>query len=245
MPKNTTITIGICLIFLTSGCAATSVSDIFFDPNVDRRDVEVRRVAIVPNRLPLNLDRQEMWRRTNWEVIRSEFESRNFTVIDYHTSVQLFQRSGLPVEDTPLSRNKYAELAEAMNVDLIVIPYYGTLFSSKNYLILNTMNYRTVTTFQIYSTSKNDFIARIDATGERTVRSGFGFLFFLGGSIATTFTQDSQDEILTASLAAGSLVSLIELVAVLIPPEQRWKSAFETSIRDGLSPFFSVYPRPR
>lgn len=243
--------IGIVLFFLLFGCSATSVNEIFFDPEVDRREVDVRRVAIVPNRLPLNLDQQEMWRRRNWETIRSEFERRNFTVIDYHTSVQLFQRSGLPVEDTPETRNKYAEFAETMNVDLIIIPYYGTLFSSRNFLVFNRLNYRTVTTFQIYSYSQNEFIARIDATGLRSVDSGYGILIMLAGSLLATLSQSTDpdrfeetQDLVQAALIAGTLVSLIELIAVLIPAERRWEEAFETSIRSGLAPFFNIYPGP-
>ncbi len=228
---------------ILTGCSTSAQHEIFFDPDVDRRDVTVQRVAIVPNRLPLNLDQQEMWRRHNWEIVRKEFEDRRFGVVDYNTSVNLFQRSGLPVEDTPGSRNKYAELAEELNVDFIIIPYYGTLFNSRNLVIFNTLYYRTVTTFQIYSRSQNDFLARIDATGEYTLRTGLGFLFLIIPSLILDSVDDA--ETIEFFTYAGLGITLIDFYNILmVSPEERWKSAFEASIRQGLQPLFQIYPAP-
>jgi len=80
------------------------------------------------------------WRAFNWKIAAEEFRKHGYEVIDYDTSVKSFEKSGLPVEDTHSSRDKYADLAQALAVDAIVIPYYGTQFTSKNYILVNYFN---------------------------------------------------------------------------------------------------------
>ena len=243
--KYQTLAFSILLLFIMSGCGPTSEHDVFFEPEIDQRDVDVNRVAIVPNRLPLMLDQQEMWRRRNWETAKNEFEERGFDVVDYETSVDVFQQSGLPVDDTPQSRDKLLDYSEELGVDLIFVPYYGTMFNNRNFLIFNVNNFRTVTTFQIYSAQKEEFVSRIDATGEYTVRTGLGALLvvgvsFFGAGADADIDTETQETIGSIGLA----ISVIDLIRLLIPPENRWATAFQFSITAGLDPFFAVYPSP-
>src|SRR6185295_591895 len=96
------------------------------------------------------LQNSEFWQRTNWEIARRQFVERGFDVVDYDTSVSAFNRSVLPVEDTKSSRDKYADLAQALGVDLIVIPYYGTFGSATSMILASTSNHISVATFQFF-----------------------------------------------------------------------------------------------
>ena len=102
--KYITIILLLLLSFIYTGCGTTGKGSLYREPSIQWRDVKIQRVAIVPNRLPLNLHDFEKWRKTNWEIIKNEFEYNGFEVIDYNTSVEAFERSGLPVEDTKSSR---------------------------------------------------------------------------------------------------------------------------------------------
>jgi len=121
-------------LFLNS-CGVSSKSFIYHEPSIKRQNVKVTKIAIVPNRLPLNLTDPEKWRHYNWGIASEYLMSRGYQVVDYRTSVEAFDQSGLPVEDTKSSRDKYAELAQLLSVDMIAIPYYGTMASAKTSLI--------------------------------------------------------------------------------------------------------------
>ena len=90
------------------GCAITGRGTLYTEPSIPRGQVKVTRVAIVPNRLPANLTDPEKWRAFNWKIAAEEFRKHGYEVIDYDTSVKSFEKSGLPVEDTHSSRDKYA-----------------------------------------------------------------------------------------------------------------------------------------
>ena len=94
--------LAILSVGLLTACAPTTSNQrMYSEPGVQRSTMDIRRVAVVPNRLPLNLTNPERWREHNWEIIRDEFTQRGITVVDYRTSVAAFEASGLPVEDTP------------------------------------------------------------------------------------------------------------------------------------------------
>jgi hypothetical protein len=71
------------------------------------------------------------------------------------------------LEDTKLSRDKYAELAQKLNVDLLVFPYYGTTFSMTSF----SRSYVSVSSLQFYSLKHNDFSARIDLEGVTKIQT--------------------------------------------------------------------------
>jgi len=134
----------------TSGCITVNgAGRTYLEPSIPRGSVRVQSVAILPNRLPINLQDPERWRRYNWSVIRRELIARGIRVVDYRTSLDVFARSGLPVEDTKSSRDKYAEVAQQLGVDAIIVPYYGTFGSSQGAILIDH-HFTSVATLQVY-----------------------------------------------------------------------------------------------
>lgn len=248
---------GCVLIFLMISCGTTGKGILYFEPSIERNDVSIRKVAIVPNRLPLNLQNPEEWRLYNWSVAAEEFQKRGFQVVDYHTSVSAFNKSGLPVEDTPSSRDKYAALAGELGVDAVIVPYYGTFASAKNVLYLaNSFSFVSVATFQIFLAKQNDFFARIDITGKNYYTTGIGA--FLGTALTLSaslfktehdygyYSYSESNEVLQyAGYGVMGLGTLADLVNSLRSSESRWRSAFKKGIVKGLDFFFLAYPSPR
>ncbi len=268
-------------IIALAGCATTRVaigaggsgdeygtkSGVFLEPGIDRQSLNVRRIAIVPNRLPNNLLEPERWRKSNYEIIKRELQRNGFDVVDYATSVDAFERSGLPTEDTRSSRDKYAELCQQLGADAVFIPYYGTQSFAKGAMIFNTFTFIAIATFQVYLAEKNDFLARIDATGSNGFTTGgaaaaglaVGGALMLAGSLSApspsscTTLACAQNAAKSASsagdlsgaggivMAAGLIVDLIMGLALSArAPEGYWEDAFEEAIKDGLKPFLAA-----
>jgi len=233
MSKNFTL-IGLALLAGLQACGTTGSGLLYIEPSIKRQEIAIAKVAIVPNRLPLNLQDPEKWRRYNWGVARDEFAKRGFKVVGYETTVKLFDRSGLPVEDTKSSREKYAALAKVMGADAIIVPYYGTFAVSKNFLIFTNNSFVSVGTFQIFLAKQNDFFARVDVNGKNQYTSNLGF-----ATIALSLVDPTAGSI-------GGLGALIyELAQALKSSDSRWKAAFKKGIQEGLKPFFASYPSPQ
>ncbi len=260
------------LVLALTGCAVMGRqlkqvppdSRIYFEPSIPRSEVRIARVAIVPNRLPLNLTDAEEWRQFNWEEITRLFRRHGYEVVDYETTVSAFERSGLPLEDTQTSRDKYAEFASELAVDAVIIPYYGTLFNSQMVLFLSNMEWTSIATFQIYLTQSNDFFARIDASGTTKWVSGAGPLMIMVASMMTTTrtVMETQyisgmpiqvpveenvpgaEEVQTLYYAMGVGFLLADLVVTLMGPKAMWRASFRKGIRKGLEPFFTAFPTP-
>ena len=222
------------LVAWTTGCVGAN-RQLYFEPSIPRGSAKLRRVAIVPNRLPLNLAEPEKWRRWNWKLTATLFAKRGFEVVDYKTSVKYFRRSGLPLEDTKSSRDKYADLARKLGADAIIVPYYGTFSETRVAFLASTMHWYSLVTFQIYLVEKNDFFSRIDAEGHAQYMSGVGSLV----GFPLMFVNPIIGSIV---LIGGSLIDLG--FTVLKSSDSYWRSAFEKGIDEGLQPFFEVYPRP-
>lgn len=152
--------ISMSFITLTS-CKTRAKASLFTEASIPPTEVKAKTVAILPNRLPVTLQNSEEWRVKNYETMRSILTRRGYSVIDYNTANQMFQQSGLPLEDTKSSRDKYAELAQKLNADLLIFPYYGTTFSSTGF----TNSYISIASLQFYSLKHNDFSARVDLEG--------------------------------------------------------------------------------
>ena len=222
--------IGLAFVLALQACGTTGSGVLYVEPSLKRQDVGIQRVAIVPNRLPLNLQDPEKWRRYNWGVVKDEFVKRGFKVVGYETTVKLFERSGLPVEDTKSSRDKFAAIAKVMAVDAIVVPYYGTFASSKNFLIFTNNSFISVGTFQIYLAKQNDFFSRVDVSGKNQYTSNFGF--------ATVFLGLIEPSLYTVGALGGFIY---ELSQTLRSSDSRWRAAFKKAIRAGLKPFFDSF----
>ena len=239
---NMTRKVAAALIFLlAAGCQTVGRGTLYTEPSIPRGTIKVQKVAIVPNRLPANLTDPEKWRLFNWKIAAEEFRKRGYEVVDYDTSVRSFEKSGLPVEDTHSSRDKYADLAQALAVDAIVIPYYGTQFNSKNYVLVNNFMYDGIATFQVYLAERNDFASRVDAFGESSFPTGYltlaGLVFSIGAPLAGA-----------PSLAIVGLLAIIgeiayDIVMMSKAPDTYWELAFDAAIRQGLQPFFAAFPK--
>ena len=222
-------------LFLNS-CGVSSKSFIYHEPSIKRQKVKVTKIAIVPNRLPLNLTDPEKWRHYNWGIASEYLMSRGYQVVDYRTSVEAFDQSGLPVEDTKSSRDKYAELAQLLSVDMIAIPYYGTMASAKTSLIWTNMQWHSLATFQFYSTSHNDFVTRLDLSGTDTYTSGVLPLL----SVGVMFIDP------LAGLISQGLALIVDLSnTVFKSNDAHWRGAFKKAIKNGLRPLVMAYPPNR
>jgi hypothetical protein len=249
------------LLAAAGGCATTtSQSNLYFEPSIQRSEVRIRRVAIVPNRLPLNLADPESWRKFNWEQASGEFRKRGFEVVDYETSVRTFESSGLPLEDTPNSRDKFADLARELNVDAIIVPYYGTLFESNQVILMTQMHWKGVITFQVYLASANDFFARLDLSGDTQWIANYGTIFLLAASMSSTTGDlvwdpdtmsyvEEKDESLEAArtgiFAFGAFFTIADLYYAIRGSKYMWRKSFQKAIRKGLEPFFAAFPAGR
>lgn len=229
------------LFLLASACAITGRGTLYTEPSIPRGAVKVQRIAIVPNRLPANLTDPEKWRSHNWKIAADEFRKHGYEVVDYDTSVRSFEKSGLPVEDTHSSRDKYADLAQALAVDAIVIPYYGTQFNSKNYILVNNFGYDAVATFQIYIAERNDFGTRVDAFGESSFPTGYLSLIGLVISIGAPLAGAPELGLLGLVAVLGEIVYDVSMMSSA--PDKYWEQAFDKAIREGLQPFFSAFPK--
>jgi len=225
------VTIFLIILF---GCSSSHKSLIYNEPSIDLRKLDIHRIAIVPNRLPLNLTDPEKWRRYNWEVAKEYLVYHGFDVIDYHTSVAAFNESGLPLEDTKSSRDKYADLAQKLSVDAILIPYYGTQASMSSAFLVSKMNWTAVATFQVYSAEMNDFITRLDMTGNKGYTSGI----FTALGFGLMFVDPSVGSL---TLLGGTIFDM--LFTVFKSQESHFKEAFKLAIAKGLDPFIYTFSK--
>lgn len=239
----------VVMTIIITACGTTGHGIMYTERSIIPTDVKFQRVAILPNRLPLNLTDPETWKKFNFEVMKKRFEKEGFQVIDYGTSVEMFNKSGLPLEDTKISRDKYAELAAEMNADILVFPYYGTSYRITG--ITDKNNYEVVGSLQIYLGAQNDFMSRIDFDGNNyfstltKINTGVSLLIN-GILIALSFTDNPPDIITDPNfMIAVNLIppiaSLVGLFPYLTPANKRYQRAFRYAINKGLDQFFTKY----
>ena len=115
------------------------------------------------------------------------------------------------------------------------MPYYGTSAYSKGVVVINEYHFESIVTLQVYSTEHNDFIARLDTSGESNYSTGY---LMLGGLFATIVSTDSGPRTL------GILCMLTDLVMgvgeALVDADTRWEKAFQVALVEGLKPVFAV-----
>ena len=239
-------------LFILNGCALTGKGTLYVEPSSrGAMQPPPRRIAVVPNRLPTMLTDPETWRRHNFGLLEKDLRSRGFDVVDYDSSVRAFEQSGLPVEDTRSSRDKYAELAAQLGVDAIVIPYYGTFAATHSLAMVNTNVYTSVATLQLYSAQKNDFTMRIDATGKYSYTSGvFSAVGTITSIVGAGVGLGASGGCPGCGIAGGVLalvgagLNIFDLIFSAIafgaPPEDRWKDAFGAAIKQGLQPMYAA-----
>ncbi|MBP7809017.1 MAG: hypothetical protein KA163_06975 [Bacteroidia bacterium] len=158
----------LALVAITiTSCKTKGKAFLYTESSISPSEVKGRTVGILPNRLPVTLQNSEEWRKRNYESIKKILVAQGFSVVDYNTCNQMFQQSGLPLEDTKSSRDKYADLAQKMNADLLIFPYYGTTFSSTGF----SNSYISIASLQFYSLKHNDFSARVDLEGVTKIQT--------------------------------------------------------------------------
>ncbi|NVO04028.1 MAG: UvrB/UvrC motif-containing protein [Bacteroidetes bacterium] len=153
----------------------------------------------------------------------------------------MFKKSGLPLEDSKVSRDKMAELATELNADLLILPYYGTSYDLGGFLDKNS--FVSVGSFQIYSAKHNDFIARVDFDG-----TNYYCAFTKVGLIgSTTFS-------LIGGLAGSGAVAIVGAVIGIVPSlwaainsfqnkDKRYNKAFIKGINKGMDVYFAKFPK--
>lgn len=238
------------LAVLFTGCGVSGNASLYTEVSIPARDVTMQTVAILPNRLPVNLQDDEKWRRSNFDVLQGIFTAKGYQVVNYATAVEKFKSSGLPLEDTKSSRDKYAELAEQLNADLLIFPYYGISYQRSGLLDINS--YIAVGTLQVYSKKHNDFLARIDFSGENWYAnlSTFGsFLTILSAISSNSTTTSAQQAESNQSRAAafastGMIMTLMGLLESTEEADSRWSKAFTEGLTAGTDAFFAKYTEP-
>lgn len=247
----------LCLV-APSGCAYTNrgKSESFFDSQFDKSQLQVNRVAIIPNRLPLVMKEPDVWRKKNWELIAALFRQHGYEVVDYETSNRVFNSANLPIEDTGSSEEKFATAASQLNADILLMPYYSTNFTGNSVLAYSEMDYGALVSLQIYSTRENRFIFRADGTANSGYRAYSGLLsmassltsgagsLISGGSSSNNSAGSVVGIVMLGVAVVGLIFSIGDLANGLTPAEEWWKRAFTEAVGASLEPFFSVYPKP-
>jgi hypothetical protein len=240
------------LVLLLAGCGTSGNASLYTEYSIAPSDVPIQTVAILPNRLPVNLQDDEKWRRSNFDILNGICTGRGFRVVNYQTAVEKFKASGLPLEDTKSSRDKYAELAEQLNADLLIFPYYSISYQRSGLMDINS--YISVGTLQVYSRKHNDFLARIDFSGEdwfANLSTLGSFVTILGAisstSSTTTLSADEADSRASRTAAFTTTGMLMTLMGLLESSEEgssRWEKAFSEGLNAGMDAFFAKYVEP-
>jgi hypothetical protein len=152
----------------------------------------------------------------------------------------MFEESGLPVEDTKVSRDKYAELAEALNVDILIFPYYGTNYYLDNGFFFNNNHYLSIGTLQFYSVKHNEFFCRIDFEGDtHFLKSGLGILI---PGVGLSIILGMIDPALSMVGVVFMLTPQVFDIIVSAPsPDSRWRTAFYYGTRSCVNTFTQTY----
>ncbi len=232
----------IAVLTLNSCVMSKYNATVYKEQSIKSSDVIYKKVAILPNRLPVNLQNPESWRKYNWKIIKDNLERKDLIIIDYETSVQMFESSGLPVEDTKSSRDKYAELADKLGADILIFPYYGTSYYMNPGFFFNKNHYLSIGTLQLYLAGENDFLCRIDFEGDRYYnKSGMGALIV--SFVPTLIGSMAQiPELSYVSIGAMALSQINDLVLSFTSPEKHWEKAFRGGINKGMDIFTQTYP---
>jgi hypothetical protein len=244
------IRIGLVTVFLVLGAVRGFSQEVnsVFDQQVAVSTLHVRRIAVIPNRLPLVLQEAEMWRQKNWEIIRRLLEHNGFEVVPYADTVDAARTAGLPLEDTFSSEDKFHTLCQVTGADLVIMPYYGTSFRTVNFLFLvNTYIYSSIVSYQFYSPEVNLFFHRADAQGEDRFSTGWAPLIGIGLTfLPLIIPSDVSMQVGSVSTITtiGGVVSLggtvFDLVRTASPPNKRWERGFEKAIAKALGPFLAA-----
>jgi hypothetical protein len=210
-------------------------------------------VAIVPGRHAATVKDPERWRKVVYGSLERAFRDRGFDVVDGQTAAQAFERAGLPLDDTRLSRDKYADLAQSLGVDLVAVAAFDLRERRDGVLFINANHHVALLTLQLYFAEKGQFGARFDLSGDTSYLTG---LMFTGGLVA--------GEAFNAAGAAGcqipancnptfglmgwiflGLGTLADLGYGLgmaaSGPDPYWEQSFDEAVRRGLEPFFASY----
>lgn len=223
---------------LVMGCSVIPTKQqLFNEPTIEKREVNIRRIAIVPNRLPLNLTDPEKWRKYCWEQTAKILTANGYEVADYQSSLTVFNTSGLPLEDTKTSPDKYANCAQKLGVDCIITPYYGTFSSAKSALILTEMKWTAIATFQFYLYENDQFFSRIDMSGTDSYISG---LLMLEVFLLNYISPAANSETFSLSLALAFAIDFAN--TMLVSDDSRYRGAFKAAIKAGLKPFMLAFP---
>ncbi len=246
--KNRICIIGLIFIGIVfQNCLSNKNSSVVYtEERVKPSEVAYKTVAILPNRLPINLQDPEYWRKYNWDIIANYFRRQGVNVIDYRTSVNMFNTSGLPIEDTKVSRDKYADLAQRIGADLLIIPYYSTIYKQSSGLWSNLHIYSSIGTLQVYYAYENEFIARVDFEGTASYKMSGPVIsiFPMVPMVVGQFVSDSETMQGVSILGSGVMVLFMmrDLVNSTRTPEECWQIAFRDGINGGMARFRAAYP---
>lgn len=209
-------------VFLLATGVSTqaSLQESLFANDFDASEIRVRRVAVIPNRLPLNLEEAESWRKILHEHMTHVIQQKGFEVVDYETTVRAFESNDLPLDDVgDVDVEKYAGCADDLDADILIMPYLAIGSEERPGFFPFTASrnrYFAFVELQLYSRDTGKFIHRSDKTGVKSVYTGIGL--FSPGSWFSCFNFAS--------------------------PKSSWRAAFSRAANVILDDFFAVFPNP-
>jgi hypothetical protein len=223
------------------------------DPGLRPGAVRLRRVAIVPGRGPAGVKDPEHWRHAVWSSLERAFRGRGFDVVDYATSVQAYERAGLPMDDARPSRDRYADLAQGLGVDLVAAASYSTSQRTDGIAFIGTTHYVSLLTLQLYFAEKGQFGARIDASGDTTFTTGLmlagglvaGEVFSIIGALGCQIPAQCNPTfglVGAVLLGVGTVGDIGYGVALAWPgADAYWEQSFDEAVKKGLEPFLQSF----
>lgn len=233
----------IMLILCSQFSSSQEITSIF-ERTVDKSDLQINRIAIIPNRLPLVLQESEYWIENNWKTIESILIEHGFEVVPFKSTQEVAKNVGLPLEDTFSSEDKFFNFCNETGADLVIMPYYGTAFRSKTpFIMLNKFEYISTVSFQFYSPEVNQFFHRADASAIDGYTTGW---LTIGGMIALItgpLLISVEPTIPTYTSAVGGGLMICDSIWTIIQsskPATTWHgTAFKEAIRKALQPFLA------
>lgn len=235
MSRVSSVPVLVTLAGLSVACGTTVRHDLSIQSELALSRTEIRRVAVVPSRLPLMVEDADYWRRSNWVRVASLFRERGFEVPDYETSVAASDRWGPKFEDIAVSGGRIARFASELDADAVVVPSYAISSGVSLWLVLGRARHDAVATFQVYLADGDAALARIDAAGQN--QYSFGGIVALGAVV----TAAGAWPVGVPIMALGAVVDLFQAT---VPKRERWGKAFDRAIAEGLEPFIAALERP-
>lgn len=233
------------IILLFAGCATTMDHSLIYDPGEEPIIVESGRVAIVSSETLDGFYMNDELEMANWQIVRELLEKQGYTVVDFQTSKMTFRESGILLDNADTKMKQYYQLADNLNVDFLIVPYYGLHYSNKRFFFVSHRYFQAMSSFRVYSRSEEAFIGRVDIVGENSITIGY-----ITPIVATTLWllrgRVLQEDVYYTTGIIGALELLLSIELHLQRSNDfYWSEVFQKSIPEGFEEFLRVFPKAK